>query len=82
MTGTASYVGSRYLRDNAVNPQKLPGYLLLNVAVAYRVNPSLTLQAGVNNLTNKYYIADDLSAQEAGNAGAPRTVFVRARYTF
>lgn len=82
VTGTASYVGSRYLRDNAVNPQKLPGYLLLNVAVAYRVNPSLTLQAGVNNLTNKYYIADDLSAQEAGNAGAPRTVFARARYTF
>lgn len=78
----ANYVGSRFLRDNVVNPQKLPGYLLANVAVSYKASPSLTLQAGVNNLTNKYYIGDDLSAQEAGNAGAPRTLFARVRYTF
>lgn len=78
----ANYVGSRFLRDNVINPQKLPGYLLANVAVSYKATPSLTLQAGVNNLTNKYYIGDDLSAQEAGNAGAPRTLFARVRYTF
>jgi outer membrane receptor protein involved in Fe transport len=82
VTGTANYVGSRYLRDNTVNPQKLPGYLLANVAVSYKATPQLTLQAGVNNLANKYYIGDDLSAQDAGNAGAPRTFFARARYTF
>lgn len=52
------------------------------MAVSYKATPSLTLQAGVNNLTNKYYIGDDLSAQEAGNAGAPRTLFARVRYTF
>ncbi|RYY92766.1 MAG: TonB-dependent receptor, partial [Comamonadaceae bacterium] len=81
-TLNANYVGSRMLRDNIVNPQKLPGYLLVNAAVSWRLNPALTLQAGVSNLTDKYYIGDDLSAQEAGNAGAPRTFFARARYTF
>ncbi len=75
-------VGSRYLRDNVVNPQKLPGYLLANVAVSYQASRAVTLQAGINNLTDKYYIGDDLSAQEAGNAGAPRTFFARARYSF
>ena len=50
--------------------------------MAYRLNASLTLQAGVDNLTDRYYISDDLSAQEAGNAGAPRTVFARLRYAF
>lgn len=78
----ANYIGTRFLRDNVVNPQKLPAYLLANVAVSYKATPSLTLQAGVNNLSNKYYISDDLSAQEAGNAGAPRTWFARVRYTF
>ncbi|MET0211038.1 MAG: TonB-dependent receptor, partial [Burkholderiaceae bacterium] len=82
VTGTANYVGSRYLRDNVVNPQKLPGYLLMNLAVSYQPMPSVTLQAGINNLANKYYIGDDLSSQEAGNAGAPRTAFARVRYTF
>ena len=79
---TANYVGSRNLRDNVVNPQKLPGYLLANVAVSRDMGHGMSVQMGVNNLTNKYYIGDDLSAQEAGNAGAPRTVFARLRYTF
>jgi len=79
---TSNYVGSRMLRDNVVNPQKLPGYLLAHVAVGYRVSAPLTLQVGVNNLTDKYYIGDDLSAQNAGNAGAPRTLFARLRYVF
>ena len=82
VSGTANYVGTRFLRDNVVNPQKLPGYLLLNVAATWQASRALALQAGVNNLTDKYYINDDLSAQNAGNAGAPRTWFVRARYTF
>jgi outer membrane receptor protein involved in Fe transport len=81
-TATASYVGTRFLRDNVVDPQKLPGYLLANVAVGYQATRALTLQAGVNNLGDRYYIGDDLSAQEAGNAGAPRTFFARARYAF
>ena len=52
------------------------------------VNTNLTWRAadnqydvvlGVTNLTDEYYIGDDMSSQEAGNAGAPRSVFVRAR---
>jgi len=81
-TATASYVGTRFLRDNVVAPQKLPGYLLANVAVSYKATQAVTLQAGINNLGDKYYIGDDLSSQEAGNPGAPRTFFARARYTF
>ena len=78
-TSSVNYVGSRYLRDNVVNPQKLPSYTLLNTALTYQVSGNLALQAGVNNLTDEYYIGDDMSAQEAGNAGAPRSFFVRAR---
>ena len=78
-TTSANYVGSRYLRDNVAHSQKLPSYTLLNTALSYQVSSMLSVQAGVNNLTDEYYIGDDMSSQEAGNAGAPRSVFVRAR---
>ena len=78
-TTSANYVGSRYLRDNVAHSQKLPSYTLLNSALSYQVSSMLSVQAGVNNLTDEYYIGDDMSSQEAGNAGAPRSVFVRAR---
>ncbi|XVJ69473.1 MAG: TonB-dependent receptor [Rhizobacter sp.] len=81
-TTTANHVGSRNLRDNVVNPQRLPGYTLLNTAVSWQVHPAVTVQAGVDNLTNRYYINDDLSSQDAGNAGAPRSGFVRLQYRF
>lgn len=81
-TATANYVGSRMLRDNIAEPQKLPAYTLLNLAGTWRVNAALSLQAGVDNLLDEYYIADDFSAQEAGNAGAPRNAFVRVLYRF
>lgn len=81
-TITANYVGSRMLRDNTANPQKLPGYTLLNLAATWRVNAALSLQAGMDNLLDEYYIADDFSAQEAGNAGAPLNAFVRVHYRF
>ena len=79
---SASYVGTRYLRDNIDAPQKLPAYTLINTAVSYRVRPKLTVQAGVNNLGDVYYINDDMSSQEAGNAGAPRNFFARVRQEF
>ena len=79
---SASYVGTRYLRDNVAHPQKLPAYTLVNTSVSYRVTPKLTIQAGVNNLGNVYYINDDMSSQEAGNAGAPRNFFARVRQEF
>ena len=81
-SASANYVGSRMLRDNTANPQKLPAYTLINTVVGYRITPALLLQAGVNNLTDTYYIGDDFSAQEAGNAGAPRSFFVRVQQTF
>lgn len=79
---SVNYVGSRMLRDNTTKPQRLPAYTLLNTVVGYRITPALLLQAGVNNLTDTYYINDDFSAQEAGNAGAPRNLFVRIQQTF
>lgn len=82
LSSSVNYVGSRNLRDNVVSPQRLPGYTLMNVAVSWRANAAVTVQAGIDNLTNRYYISDDLSAQEAGNAGAPRSGFVRLRYRF
>ena len=81
-TSSLNYVGSRYLRDNVANPQKLPAYTLLNTALAYQVTRDLNVMAGINNLTDEYYINDDMSSQEAGNAGAPRNFFVRLRQTF
>jgi outer membrane receptor protein involved in Fe transport len=80
--GGVSHVGARPLRDNVLNPQELPGYTLLNVSASWRMQPGLVLQAGVDNLSNRYYINDDFSAQEAGNAGAPRSVFVRLRMSY
>lgn len=82
VNASGNYVGTRFLRDNTAKPQKLPAYLLLNLAAQWRANAHWTLQAGINNLTDRYYIGDDLSAQDAGNAGAPRTWFARARYQF
>jgi outer membrane receptor protein involved in Fe transport len=81
-TASVNYVGTRYLRDNVANPQKLPAYALINSSVSYRIDPKFTLQAGVNNLGNVYYISDDMSSTEAGNAGAPRNYFARLRYDF
>jgi outer membrane receptor protein involved in Fe transport len=77
-----NHVGRRPLRDNTAIPQELPAYTLVNVAATWRVLPRLTLQAGIDNLGDAVYINDDFSAQEAGNAGAPRSAFVRVRAEF
>jgi outer membrane receptor protein involved in Fe transport len=34
------------------------------------------------NLGDKYYISDDFSAQNAGNAGVPRRLTVQMKYRF
>jgi outer membrane receptor protein involved in Fe transport len=79
---SANHVGERFLRDNVVNPQLLPAYTVANLVGTWRATPTLTLQAGIDNLGDAYYINDDLSAQEAGNAGAPRSGFLRLRLQF
>lgn len=79
---SVNYVGKRPLRDNVVNPQILPSYTLVSSSLNFDLNKSWRLQAGVSNLGDKYYIADDFSSQNAGCAGAPRSFFGSAKYSF
>ncbi|MCA3176358.1 MAG: TonB-dependent receptor [Burkholderiales bacterium] len=81
-SSSLQYVGSRPLRDNRFNSQVLPAYTLLNTSLTYRWNTKWSVQAGINNALDEYYINDDFSAQEAGNAGAPRHFFLRLQHTF
>ncbi|MGE3840951.1 MAG: TonB-dependent receptor [Vicinamibacterales bacterium] len=81
-TTSLSYVGTRPLRDNIVNPQILPSYTLLDSAVSVRVVEALRVVLFGSNLANKYYIGDDFSSQDAGNAGTPRRVGVQVTYQF
>ena len=78
-TTSLSYVGSRPLRDNVVNPQILPSYTVLSSAVSSRVGP-VHVVLSATNLTDEYYIADDFSSQNAGNPGVPRRVALQIRY--
>ncbi|PIE47815.1 MAG: TonB-dependent receptor [Gammaproteobacteria bacterium] len=52
--GEYQYTGDSYT-DNA-NTNKLQGYGLVNFAGNYYLNDSLTLNARINNLTNKNYV--------------------------
>jgi outer membrane receptor protein involved in Fe transport len=79
--GSVAYVGSRPLRDNIVNPQFLPSYTVLNSSLSTRLGP-LQVVLAASNLANRYYIADDFSAQEAGCPGLPRRVSIQIRYHF
>jgi outer membrane receptor protein involved in Fe transport len=79
---SANHVGARFLRDNVANPQLLPAYTVTNLVASWRATPTLTVQGGIDNLADTFYINDDLSAQEAGNAGAPRSAFLRVRLQF
>jgi outer membrane receptor protein involved in Fe transport len=76
-----SWVGSRPLRDNIVNPQTLPSYGLFGLSASYDWRRWRFIVAGTN-LNDKFYIADDFSAQNAGNAGVPRRVSLQVRYRF
>lgn len=79
--GGVSYVGSRPLRDNVLQSQILPSYTLLNTSLSTRVGP-LQFVISATNLSDVYYIADDFSAQDAGNPGMPRRVALQVRYSF
>lgn len=79
--GGVAYVGSRPLRDNVLVSQILPSYTILNTSLSIRVGPLQTVLS-VTNLTDRYYIADDFSAQDAGNPGLPRRFSVQVRYRF
>ena len=81
-TPAVNYVGQRPLRDNIINPQILPSYTLVSQAVSVDLHKRWLVNFSVTNLGNKYYIADDFSSQDAGNAGTPRRVAVQVRYRF
>lgn len=78
-TGSANHVGRRPLRDNIEDSQILPSYTLLATAVTWQATPRLSVQAGVDNLADVEYIADDFSSQEAGCFGTPRSLFLRLK---
>lgn len=80
-TTSLSFVGSRPLRDNIVNPQMLPSYAVLNSSMSIPVG-TLTVVVFGTNLTDTFYIGDDFSSQNAGNAGSPRRVGVQVGYSF
>ncbi|MBK9171113.1 MAG: TonB-dependent receptor [Bryobacterales bacterium] len=74
-----NFVGARPLRDNILNPQILPSYTLLSSAVSVDLK-QVRFVFAATNLTDVYYIADDFSAQNAGNPGMPRRVSLQVRY--
>lgn len=80
-TTSLNYVGSRPLRDNVVNPQQLPSYTTLDTSASLRVGAA-RLVLFATNLTDEFYISDDFSSQDAGNAGPPRRVGVQVGYSF
>lgn len=79
--GGVQYVGQRPLRDNVLQSQILPSYTLLNTSLSTMVGP-LQFVVSATNLTDVYYIADDFSAQDAGNPGMPRRLMLQIRYRF
>lgn len=79
--GGVQYVGVRPLRDNVFQSQILPSYTLLNTSLSTKLGP-IQLVLSATNLSDVYYIADDFSAQDAGNPGMPRRVAMQIRYRF
>jgi outer membrane receptor protein involved in Fe transport len=80
-SASLSYVGSRPLRDNVVNPQILPSYTLVNSSISARFG-RVQAVLSATNIADRYYIADDFSSQDAGNAGMPRRLAIQLRYSF
>ncbi len=74
-----NFVGERPLRDNIANPQILPSYTLLSSAVTIQLKQFRIILAGTN-LTDTFYISDDFSSRNAGNAGRPRRFSMQIRY--
>jgi outer membrane receptor protein involved in Fe transport len=82
-SSSVGYVGTRPLRDNVVDQSLnlLPSYTTLNSALNVDVGRLRVTLAGTN-LTNEYYIADDMSATDSGYPGPPRSVRLQLRYRF
>lgn len=79
---SANYVGTRPLRDNLTTGiQTLPSYLVVNTSLRYDFDRFFA-QATINNITDEFYISDDFSSTDSGNAGAPREFLFTAGVRF
>lgn len=73
--GGIFYTGDRVLND--ANTLELPSYTTIDTFVSYQLNPQMTVQANIKNVTDKHYYA---SASGSGsnfravNPGEPRVV--------
>lgn len=82
VTPVVRYIGERY--GDAANTQKVPGYTVADLTVAYNVKQQfgfdeMTVKLGVVNLFDRQYISEispndtDLSSNATYYVGAPRT---------
>jgi len=82
-TSSLGYVGSRPLRDNVVNQfaNLLPSYTTVNSSVSAEYGRIRVILTGTN-LTDEFYIADDMSATDSGYPGPPRRLGLQVQYRF
>lgn len=45
-------VGASYMGDQTINEKKLPNYTLVNLGLSAKVDPAVTVRAGIRNLTD------------------------------
>ena len=67
----AQYSADRY--TNAANTKTLDDYTLINLIGNYYVNPNLSINARINNLTDKDYQTSEGYRQKGTNAFASLT---------
>jgi catecholate siderophore receptor len=81
--GGAIYMGQRYADTD--NTAGVPGYVVLNGMVSYRVNRHFDLQLNLNNITNKLYFNGIYYTELDENHAVPgpgRTLLLTARMHF
>jgi outer membrane receptor protein involved in Fe transport len=77
----SNFTGTRPLRDDILNSQILPSYLITNAVLSYNYKRT-TFQLGVDNIGNIVYISDNLSGDNNGSTGEPRSFFGKVIYRF
>ncbi len=78
-----NWLGKRYADLAHLN--SIPGYVVWNAAVTYKVTDNVTLQLNGQNLFDKYYYTNAYFANASENhvlIGAGRTVLFSTSFTF
>ncbi len=81
--GGAIYMGQRYA--DTYNTAGVPGYVVLNGMVSYRVNPHFDLQLNINNIAGKLYYNGIYYTEVDENHAVPgpgRTLLLTAKVHF